>query len=736
MTTPIRLISLSLRNFMSYGNSITHINLEFDEPTLIIGRNLDAMVNGQVDSNGSGKTTIINALSWGLYGKTISNISQDALINNINKKNMEVHVVFEKDGFYYKIIRFRKNKDLGGDGIKIFKSSSLDFDDNDIAESSVALVNKQIEKIIDMPYEIFSRIIIYSARHEPFFSLPVTSASGKANQSDIMEELTGLTELSRKGEKLNDEIKNNTKELDSLKRVQEEIEKQKAQYASRIEAIRARINQWDNENQEKIQETEKVIISLSAIDFDFQKDCLTEKKKTEDELREKQSLINLKTSEVRNLQATIDNMGRWELEKNQKISKITQDLEKFKDIDFDGQLSLIEEIDAIKNDIKTLTEEIKTRAKKASDIHKEMTNHSKEVAHLEENKCPYCLQKYVSSEEKLAELKERISDMYVEITSIESLNKSDLLKVEQKETKLEELNQAKIFKDKFDLITNKNKLENLTSELEKLTNQKNPFDGQDADSIKAKIDELNSEISSLKVHIAKYEKRLGILNEELVYKSEYDLLNDYHKLESKIKELETLKNSVNPHLDTLSDLDNMEFDNSNYDKINELDNLLTHQKFLYKLLTKKDSFIRKSLLTKSIAFLNERLKYYLDMLGLPHKVKFTEELTASISQFGSELDYGNLSSGQQARVNLALSFAFRDVLQKRYGKISFCILDECLDVGLGTIGVQMAAKMIKTIALKDKISLFIISHRDEVVNMFSKTMEIELEKGFSKIVKA
>jgi DNA repair exonuclease SbcCD ATPase subunit len=167
--------------------------------------------------------------------------------------------------------------------------------------------------------------------------------------------------------------------------------------------------------------------------------------------------------------------------------------------------------------------------------------------------------------------------------------------------------------------------------------------------------------------------------------------------------------------------------------INNLNNLITHQNYLVKLLTKKDSFIRKTLLTKNLTFLNQRLKQYLIALGLPHKVEFTHEMTANISQFGRELDFGNLSSGQKARVNLALSFSFRDVLQKSHDSINVCMLDEVLDVGLDSVGVQNAARMLKRKSRDEDLALFIISHRDEVSNIFDRRMIVQMEKGFSSV---
>ncbi len=151
------------------------------------------------------------------------------------------------------------------------------------------------------------------------------------------------------------------------------------------------------------------------------------------------------------------------------------------------------------------------------------------------------------------------------------------------------------------------------------------------------------------------------------------------------------------------------------------------------MLTKKDSFVRKALLNKNIPFLNQRLAHYLGDLGLSHTVEFTHEMTAHISQFGRPMDFGNLSNGQAARVNIALSFAFRDVLQSLHEKINICMLDEVLDVGLDPVGVQAAAKMLTRKARDENLALFIISHRDEIDGAFDRKLIIQMSKGFSYI---
>ena len=87
----IKFTYLSIRNFLSYGAEPTIIALERPGTTLILGEDLDNTSQG-TGANGVGKTVVINALAYGVYDKPVSNISKDNLVNNINKKHMEVIV--------------------------------------------------------------------------------------------------------------------------------------------------------------------------------------------------------------------------------------------------------------------------------------------------------------------------------------------------------------------------------------------------------------------------------------------------------------------------------------------------------------------------------------------------------------------------------------------------------------------------------------------------------------------
>jgi DNA repair exonuclease SbcCD ATPase subunit len=102
----IQLNNLTVKNFMSVGNATQAVDFNRRDLTLVLGENLD--LGGDGSRNGTGKTTIINALSFALYGQALTNIRKDNLINKTNGKNMLVSLEFNIDGKNYRVERGRK----------------------------------------------------------------------------------------------------------------------------------------------------------------------------------------------------------------------------------------------------------------------------------------------------------------------------------------------------------------------------------------------------------------------------------------------------------------------------------------------------------------------------------------------------------------------------------------------------------------------------------------------------
>ena len=90
------------------GNQTQAVQFNKSQLTLVLGQNLDLGGDDVGARNGTGKTTIVNALSYALYGEALTKIRKDNLINKTNNKAMLVTVEFEKDGVQYKIERGRK----------------------------------------------------------------------------------------------------------------------------------------------------------------------------------------------------------------------------------------------------------------------------------------------------------------------------------------------------------------------------------------------------------------------------------------------------------------------------------------------------------------------------------------------------------------------------------------------------------------------------------------------------
>ena len=106
----------------------------------------------------------------------------------------------------------------------------------------------------------------------------------------------------------------------------------------------------------------------------------------------------------------------------------------------------------------------------------------------------------------------------------------------------------------------------------------------------------------------------------------YDTVEEALKHQNNLKSLETQltikAGETDPYQEQIDELLNTAMQEITWDSVNTLNDLKEHQEFLLKLLTSKDSFIRKKIIDQNLAYLNNRLTYYLDKMGLPHTVVF------------------------------------------------------------------------------------------------------------------
>jgi chromosome segregation ATPase len=215
----------------------------------------------------------------------------------------------------------------------------------------------------------------------------------------------------------------------------------------------------------------------------------------------------------------------------------------------------------------------------------------------------------------------------------------------------------------------------------------------------------------------------------------YDTVEEALKHQNTIKTLETQleikAGETDPYQEQIDELNHTAMQEISWDHVNALTVTKDHQEFLLKLLTNKDSFIRKKIIDQNLAYLNNRLTYYLDKMGLPHTVTFLNDLTVEIMQLGQDLDFDNLSRGERNRLILGLSWAFRDVWESLYQQINLLFIDELIDNGLDASGVESALGVLKKMARERKKNIFLISHKDELIGRVNNVLKVIKENGFT-----
>jgi DNA repair exonuclease SbcCD ATPase subunit len=208
-------------------------------------------------------------------------------------------------------------------------------------------------------------------------------------------------------------------------------------------------------------------------------------------------------------------------------------------------------------------------------------------------------------------------------------------------------------------------------------------------------------------------------------------LNHKNSLDGLRKDLANRFAETDPYSEQIIDMQQQALQEVSYDILNELTRLQEHQDFLLKLLTNKDSFIRKKIIEQNLSYLNQRLTHYLDRIGLPHQVIFQNDLTVEITELGRDLDFDNLSRGERNRLILSMSWAFRDVWESLYHPINVLFIDELVDSGMDTQGVENSLALLKKMSRERHKSIWLVSHRDELAGRVENILKVIKENGFT-----
>jgi DNA repair exonuclease SbcCD ATPase subunit len=581
----IKIKELTVKNFMSVGNQTQAVNFAQENLTLVLGENLDQGGDDSGSRNGTGKTTIVNALSFALFGTALTNIKKDNLINKINNKNMLVTLAFSKDGTEYRIERGRKPTLM-----KFYvNDEEQTTEETDDSQGDMRETQKDLDELLGMSHDMFKHIVALNTYTEPFLSMKA------GDQRVIIEQLLGITLLSEKAEALKEQVRETKDAIYQENADIEAAKKSNEKIQQSIDALLVRQRAWNTQHDADLEKIGRAIVELEGVNIE-QELLYHEQLKAHDE----------KAARLKSLgkeRATLD-------------SAVTQ-------------------------------------------AERSVKKYGTELQALAGKQCHAC-------EQELHDHK------HEEMTTTATQHLGEAMKY-------------------FDKVS------------------------QDLKKIIKEIDNIGDLSTAPKTY--------------------YDNVSEAHKHQNNLKTLETqlatraVEND--PYQEQIDELTDTALQEITWDRVNELSSLKDHQEFLLKLLTSKDSFIRKKIIDQNLAYLNNRLTYYLDKMGLPHSVLFQNDLNVLITQLGQDLDFDNLSRGERNRLILSLSWAFRDVWESLYQQINLLFVDELIDNGLDAAGVEGALAVLKKMGRERKKNIFLISHKDELIGRVNNVLKVIKENGFT-----
>ena len=581
-----KISNLTVRNFMSVGNVSQAVAFDKENLTLVLGSNLDLGGEDTGSRNGTGKTTIVNALSYALYGQALTNIRKENLINKINGKGMLVTVEFEKDSNVYRIERGRKPNIL-----KLFvNDSQIKTDESeDDSQGDSRETQKAIEQMLQMSHTMFKHLVALNTYTEPFLSMKTS------DQREVIEQLLGITLLSEKAELLKidlketkDSIVTETANIEAIKRANDNVQKS-------IDSLISKSSAWASKKESDVAALLKNIQTLTEVGIEEELAAHAELKIWDEN--------NSMLTGLRKQKATLESAA---IQAEKTLTKYLQDLEK-----------------------------------------------------LNSKTCPACEQDLLDHKHE-----------------------------EMNNTAKKHHDDAVVYKDK------------ITKDL------------------------------------AEVNEAIGLIGEQprrpiTFYESEKEALGHKNNLDSLEKNLMERADSINPYEEQVEELRKSALQSVDWTLVNELSKLRDHQDYLLKLLTNKDSFIRKKIIDQNLSYLNKRLSYYIDKLGLPHQVVFQNDLNVQITQLGQELDFDNLSRGERNRLILSMSFAFRDVWEGLYQSINLLFIDELIDSGMDSAGVENSLAVLKKMSRERNKNIYLISHKDELISRVNNILRVVKEGGFT-----
>ena len=230
-------------------------------------------------------------------------------------------------------------------------------------------------------------------------------------------------------------------------------------------------------------------------------------------------------------------------------------------------------------------------------------------------------------------------------------------------------------------------------------------------TLSKEITKLNNDISQNNTKISGFQRQIS-------------------DLESEIQTLTDQLANRNTEHEKLTEL--REQLNTTFDELVEKKEELSYKDYVYNLL--KDGGVKTKIIKKYLPLINKQVNRYLQMMDFYINFKLNEEFSETVeSPIHEDFSYASFSEGEKMRIDLALLFTWREVAAyKNSTNTNLLIMDEVFDSSLDGTGTDEFLKIIRFV-IKDA-NIFVISHKESLLEKFESVIQFEKLKGFSRIL--
>ncbi|AGB07081.1 exonuclease subunit 2 [Vibrio phage VH7D] len=744
----IKFKDVTYSNIMSVGNTPITVDLSEFNKTLITG------------TNGAGKSTFIEAVCFALYGKPFRNIKKTQIVNAVNKKKLLVEITFQDNKHVYKIIR----------GIKPNKFEIYKDDELIPQEAAVADYQDMLEKnILKMSLSTFKQIaVLGTAGYTPFMLLP----AGKRREivEDLLDigifsDMAALNKVALK--QLNEKIKDTEAEIERrMGELKLHIQFQKEQQDNRdgdLAQLEARKKEAEAELvpigiaiaelENQISGDSKILRDLKQ-KLDFELSAAEEEHETELAALDSEHRANINEIESKQKEELDELKAKQTSEQN-----VIDELNEQEVLDLDKEHS--QELIDFDKETEKNTPEAPDADAIAADTSTVLSN-KKEIAKLKENKeffekngdceCSTCKQTISSdfaqsvidmADSQIATLTEESKALAEKIRAAQAQSKarseyistraserSDLDEKQRTErsvlVKKQSEKRAEVIEAQREEMSKKTSIFNDTLTLlrEEQSKARAESVAQFADIKASLTDKGASEREELANNIAKDKAELAkaITNEQNLTSKIATINADIEDVKAKaatedrsalIKKLTAEVREVKAGLQ------------------NDLQT--KHCRTIVGTLLKDDG-VKSMIVRQYIPMINKYINDYLKTMNANYNFVLDEEFNETIKSRGrDDFSYTSFSQGERCRIDLALLFAFRDLVSARTGSMTnLLVLDEVFDSAADTDGVDSINQILSSI----QDNVFIISHSEKhEQSMFDKHIKFAKKGNFTREVK-